>query len=277
MLEVETRAFRAWPAAEVEGLGGWRLRATGGPTRRANSVWPGPDEGGGALAPAALATRIARVERFYGERGLAPRFQLFPGVAPPDLDAELERRGWLVEAPVSVQVAAASVVAEAAPGGAAATGALEALAVEVAGAPTPAWWSVAGEQSRFASEQEGFRALLARLPGRVGYALVRERGEPAATGLGVVDGGWLGVFAMLTLPEHRRRGAARAALAALARFAGARHGAPLPPGRARERAGARALRERGLPRALRLPLPHAPGRKRRRWPRIALRRRLRPA
>jgi len=174
-----------------------------------------------------------------------------------------------------VQVARAADVAEAARGGA---GAGDALAVEVAEAPTPAWWSVAGEQSRFASEQEGFRALLARLPGPVGYALVRERGVPAATGLGVVDGGWLGVFAMLTLPEHRGRGAARAALAALARFASARGAERLYLQVERENAPALALyASAGFRELYGYHYRTHPGGSGRRWPRIALRRRLRPA
>jgi ribosomal protein S18 acetylase RimI-like enzyme len=44
-------------------------------------------------------------------------------------------------------------------------------------------------------------------------------GEPAAAGRGVVDSGWLGIFNMATLPAFRRRGAASAILAALAKWA----------------------------------------------------------
>jgi len=212
VLEIETRAFRAWPADEVEPLGGWALRAAGGLTRRANSVWPGPDAPAApALDAGALAARIARVERFYASRRLAPRFQLFPAAAPADLDAELARRGWIVEAPVSVQVADAARVAQAGDG--------RELPVSLAHAPTAGWWSVAGERSRSAGAEPRFRALLGRLAGRVGYALVERAGEPVAAGLGVVDEGWLGVFSMSTRPAHRRRGAARAVLAALAGFA----------------------------------------------------------
>ena len=46
----------------------------------------------------------------------------------------------------------------------------------------------------------------ARLGDRAGYALVRSNAETVAVGLGVSDGPWLGIFAMTTVPEARRRG-----------------------------------------------------------------------
>jgi N-acetylglutamate synthase len=207
ILEVERLAFGAWPAAEVEALGGWRLRAMASVTRRANSVWPGPDAG----PPSEPEPRISRVEAFYGARGLPARFQLFPGAVPEGLEPALAERGYELEAPVSVQIAPAETVA-AAPGAAQ-------LVAETADGASPAWWSVAGERSRFASAQEVYRALLARLGARACYAMARRGAEPVATGLLVVEGGWGGIFSMLTLPDARRRGAGRALLAALARAA----------------------------------------------------------
>jgi ribosomal protein S18 acetylase RimI-like enzyme len=267
----------------VEALGGWRLRATGGPTRRANSAWPGPDADGGGPDAAALAARIARVEAFYRERGLAPRVQIFPAAAPPGLDAELERRGWSAEGAVSVQVARAEVVAAAAPaprppGAEPRAPAPASFEAEVSDVPTTAWWSIAGERSRFAgAPREGYRALLERLAGRAGYALARAGGEPAATGLGVVDEGWLGVFSMLTLPAQRGRGAGLAVLAALARFARTRGAERLYLQVERGNEPAVALYARAGFRELygyhyRTHPAGAGGR-----PRIALRHRLRPA
>jgi ribosomal protein S18 acetylase RimI-like enzyme len=207
ILEVERLAFGAWPAAEVEALGGWRLRAMGSVTRRANSVWPGPDAG----SPRELEPSVSRAEAFYAARGLPARFQLFPGAAPESLEPALAERGYEIEAPVSVQIASAEAVA-------AAPAAPEVVA-EATDAASPAWWSVAGERSRFASAQEAYRGLLARLGGRACYALACRGGEPVATGLLVVEGSWGGIFSMLTLPGARRLGAGRALLAALARSA----------------------------------------------------------
>jgi ribosomal protein S18 acetylase RimI-like enzyme len=206
ILEIETRAFRAWPAAECVALGGWRLRATGGVTRRGNSVWPG------AASGLPLGEAITGAERFYAARGEPARFQLFPGPEPAGLDAALADRGYEPESPVSVQAAEAAEVERATAG---------AAGFETHAFPScsPAWWSVAGERSRFAGVQDVYRALLARVGPRAGYVLARRGGEPVATALGVADGEWAGVFSMLTLPAWRGRGAGRSLLAALARWA----------------------------------------------------------
>lgn len=50
--------------------------------------------------------------------------------------------------------------------------------------------------------------------------------DPSAVGLGVLDGRWLGVFNMGTVPSRRRRGAGQQVLAALLEWGaqrGARH------------------------------------------------------
>jgi ribosomal protein S18 acetylase RimI-like enzyme len=209
ILEIETLAFRAWPAAECVSLGGWRLRATGGVTRRGNSVWPG------AACGRPLGEAVAAAEEFYAARRAPARFQLFPGAEPAELDAALARRGYAVETPVSVQSAETAELAQAADP---ASG----FETAAAGACTPEWWSIAGERSRFADVAEVYRALLERIGPRAGYVLARRGGAPVATALGVSDGDWAGIFSMLTLPEWRGRGAGRALLGALARWAGAR-------------------------------------------------------
>lgn len=207
ILEIETHAFRAWPAAECVALGGWRLRANGGVTRRGNSVWPGA----GCGLP--LGEALAAAETFYAARRAPARFQLFPGAEPAELDTALAGRGYEVETPVSVQCAEAAELAQAAAPG---------FETAAAGDCTPEWWSVAGERSRFAEVPDAYRALLARIGPRAGYVLARRGGEPVATALGVSDGDWAGVFSMLTLPEWRGRGAGRALLGALARWAASR-------------------------------------------------------
>lgn len=52
-----------------------------------------------------------------------------------------------------------------------------------------------------------------------GFALCEANGEPAAIGIGVLAGDWLGVFGMATAPRFRRRGAAVEAMRSLASWA----------------------------------------------------------
>jgi GNAT superfamily N-acetyltransferase len=61
--------------------------------------------------------------------------------------------------------------------------------------------------------------LLRRLGPSVATAVLPIDRKPAAIGLGVLERGWVGVFAMGTRPEARRRGAATAVLHALAGWA----------------------------------------------------------
>jgi ribosomal protein S18 acetylase RimI-like enzyme len=82
-----------------------------------------------------------------------------------------------------------------------------------------AWFQISAHRGRFAAVADTYRGLLERIGSRARYALAEVDGRPAGVGLGVVDAGWTGVFSMLTVPEARRRGAARAVLVGLARSA----------------------------------------------------------
>lgn len=200
--DLEARQFDAWPAARVEPHDGWRLRATSGVTRRANSAWTS-----GVVSD--LDEAIARSEAFYAACRQAAIFQLSP-LSPPELDQTLAARGYEVDAPVAIL-----------------TVELERLGSEVApkvetwveSRISSDWLELAGARTRFAPVQGVFRGILERIgasgSARPGYALASVDGEPAATALGVCDGDWLGVFSVATLPASRRRGAATALLAAL--------------------------------------------------------------
>jgi GNAT superfamily N-acetyltransferase len=208
--ELEPRAFRAWPAAEVEERHGWLLRWTSGITRRGNSVFPM------ASGPSELGTKLEDVRAFYSQRGGPARFQLAPNAEPDGLDAELEARGWTVEAPVAIQVAQADQVAARRPR-------TPRLTCSVGASPEGAWLELMRGHSRFAQAGDVLTGFLERIGGRAGFAVARLDEEPVAVALGVRDGGWVGVFSMLTLPERRGHGVGGALLAGLARWARTRH------------------------------------------------------
>jgi ribosomal protein S18 acetylase RimI-like enzyme len=211
-------AFAAWPAEEAVALGEWRLRFMHGVSRRGNSVWPGAAERHDA---APLLARVEDVEGWYAARGVPAMFQLDPA-RHPELDAFLAARGYAIDAPVSVQVADARNVLGAdttrrgAPGAAPSNVTSNAVSATVSRVLTDAWLEISARRGRFARMEATYRKLLDRIGERARYALVEIDGRPAAVGMGVIDGPWLGVFSMLTVPEARRRGGARTALAGLA-------------------------------------------------------------
>lgn len=194
-------AARAMPADAVTELDGWLLRTSALPVGRANSVWP-LDPGAGPL-PA----RTEAVERHYAALGRRAAFQISPASQPSGLEQALDARGYDTGPPVLVQslrlrtpAAATSPPAE----------------VTLAPAAADIWlelWRATGGHG--ADTAVAAARTFARVAAPQAFATLALDGVPVAVGRGVVDGGWLGVFAMATLPSARRRGAAGAVLAAL--------------------------------------------------------------
>lgn len=205
VLDLERAAFDAWPAEEIEALDGWQLRAMGGVTRRANSAWTAETSG-----ERGLAERIAAVEAFYAARGLPSQFMLSP-LSPAGLDMALAARGYRMDSPVAIQTARAADVAELA----------FSPAARVERQPSDEFLEVLVERGRFRSVKSRFLGLLSRLRGSARYAAVTIGGDVAGAGFGVFAGSLFGIFGMLTLPEFRRRGIARAVAVSLAQTAAA--------------------------------------------------------
>jgi ribosomal protein S18 acetylase RimI-like enzyme len=185
---------RGWPPVETAELGGWRLRAAGGFTGRANSVLPLARPG----RPLDEALSAARA--WYAARDL-PLWVQVPTEARRLLDAELAERGWSATTLVHVMAAR-----------------LDRLDLPVIGSDVQvddhadeAWLArVRGG----AGAGPDARRVLTGHPA-VAFASVRRDGATIAVGRGAVDDGWLGVTAVEVDPGHRRLGLARAVLAAL--------------------------------------------------------------
>ncbi len=194
-LLLERLGADAWPPLEQVEVDGWRLRASRGVTRRGNSALPLTD-----------ARPLEAVQGFFTARGLPAAVQ----VSDPDLDAELDARGWTLEMPTQVMIGPL----------------LQGLTGELAGRADEqwlrCWWAVDGRGGE--PELEVARTCLSRITAPVGYARVRVDDRTVAVARGVVQEGRLGVFAMAVLPEHRRRGLASRLLAALGTWSG-EHGA----------------------------------------------------
>ena len=211
ILILETIAANAWPAAEVELCGGWRLRSTAGVTRRANSVWPNQDDG--ALT---LESKLAHVEAFYATRGLPTIYQICDAMQPAQLDETLAARGYAAAAHTFVQTTSLATMQERLPS----LRHYPAFEVEVSEEFDPIWFALyceAEEVSDHAAARR--RDILERIAPAHGFVTLRRAGEPIAAGMGVVEAGWLGVYCMATRPAFRRQGAARAILRTLAIWA----------------------------------------------------------
>src|SRR3954447_13283465 len=83
---LEELAFSSWPALESRDVAGWRLRFSGGYTKRANSI--------NALGQDAQigGNTLDALEAAYRERQQRPTWRLTP-LAPPGVADLLVRRG----------------------------------------------------------------------------------------------------------------------------------------------------------------------------------------
>ena len=192
-------AADAWPPLEQQHVEGWRLRAarstTGmAVTKRANSALP--------LDPSRRP--LGDVDHFYRARGLASRIQ----VSDAALDRTLVDLGWVgaddtivMTGPLSGLPATTGVVVRRTPDD----------------AWLDCWWSVDGRGGN--AEKAVAREQLGRIRAPAAYASVRFDGSTMAVARGVAARGWLGVFAVAVLPEHRRSGLGRMVTLALAQWA----------------------------------------------------------
>ena len=203
--ELEELVVDAWPAAETEDLAGWLLRASGGPTHRGNSVATLDFD-----ADQALEQRVAEVEAWYAGRGQKAAFQLGPCAQPKELEACLSARGYRQEGAAAFAITEPDALAAATRGE---------LLTRVEAKPSAGWLAVASS-GRFGADLAGFQGFVRRLGSRCRFASALDaHGATVATSLGIASEDRLGVYNMLTLPEARRSGAARALLHALAESA----------------------------------------------------------
>ncbi|TVT36408.1 GNAT family N-acetyltransferase [Amycolatopsis rhizosphaerae] len=199
---LERQCADAWPPVAEDKVGDWRLRAAGGFTGRANSALAIGDPGIGvpealdrvcdfahvhAVPPMVLVVEGSRTERAIEAAGWVPHVQ--------------HAKGYLVSVLVSPLTAGAAPARD---------------DVTIRSAPTPAWWELAAGTAEPGSAQ---RHVLTT--GEIGYG--EAAGGAGAVRAAVVED-LLHVSCLAVRPEHRRRGLAKALLAASGMWA-AGHGA----------------------------------------------------
>lgn len=201
--QLEEIGARTWPARTIQPFGGWLLSLDRGVTRRANSVLPNRWTGGPSVDDG-----VGSVERRYRRSGLRPCFKMTQASQPEGLDGLLHRRGYRAEGYSIVLTRPADRIHD-----------LPELPVDLASQPTPDWiagcWPGPGDDA----DVEARCGIVGRIGGPRAFALARVDGRPAGAAMAAVVQGWGCVTAVHTLPVCRRRGVARAMIAALAAWA----------------------------------------------------------
>lgn len=202
---LERAAAEAMPAPVVQWLGEWQLRAAEGFTGRANTVLPIGDPG----VPFAQAIEI--ITDFYARQGLPAAFDVPLPLGRPVARA-LAQHGWEQGGKVLVRVIDLPELVAATPAG-------EMFTLHA----KPTGEMLEMIKGRRGSLPAAATHVLTAVPALTfcGYS---ENGSLIAMARGTVTRGWLGLTFVETAPPARRRGLAREAIGALARWA-QEHGA----------------------------------------------------
>lgn len=191
---LEAVSFRSWPAANTKFDGTWAIRLTAGhPAKRLNSVNP-LDPGDESN----LDERIKRAEKTFQAFGRPLIFRQSP-LAPPQLEKLLDARGWLrfdqtkvMTLPLSDKDFSQSV--ELFPGD-----------------DSGYWIDQCIQMGSFsASLKPGLSELISSVEGETAlFATQNSDGSPRAAAMAVRFGDLMGLFEVVSCPQHRREGHGR--------------------------------------------------------------------
>ncbi|MDG6916089.1 MAG: GNAT family N-acetyltransferase [Nitrososphaerota archaeon] len=199
---VEELSQNAWPPLQTMLLDGWVLRFSDGYTKRANSVSPLYRGMVGAERKASIC------EEAYSTRGLDTVFKLTAASVPANLGRILSERGYRRVGGASVQTL--RLRGRTWPS----TGAVETSEV-LSERWLSAYFEMSGVDPRM---RETARKMLLNTVPRKLFASVAEGDKVVACGMGVAEDAHIGIFDVVTHPDHRRRGHARALVLSLLRW-----------------------------------------------------------
>lgn len=197
---LEEIGVRTWPARIIAPHFGWLVSIDRGVTRRANSVLPAEWTG-----ESPVDELIDAIELKYRREGLDPCFKLTRASRPADLDRHLHRRGYLPEGHSDVLTAAVSGVDH-----------RPVKPAELTAEPTPDWIACSWPGMPTEADIDIRCQIAGRTERPKAFALIRMDGFPAGAAMAAIVRDWGCITALRTPPEYRRRGIARALVAALA-------------------------------------------------------------
>lgn len=199
---IEWSGNRTWPALEGDIYDGWLLRASGGVTRRANSVT--------VYRPSriSLSEKVDHCERWYHARSLPTIFRTTP-LTDAAVHAELDHRGYTDVDGAIVMIRPLKTRIDREP-------------IEVDPLPSDAWWELFEADRELPVDRATLTCMWETQHVENGFLVRRDGIEAAAIGSAAVDGPFTGIFNMRTASHLRRHGHGSAVLEDLLRWAQAR-------------------------------------------------------
>jgi ribosomal protein S18 acetylase RimI-like enzyme len=207
---IERLADSAWPAAEQVPLGPWKLRATFGVTRRANSVYTA---GNGELSVSEMERLVEEAEDFYARRMLPAVFQISEATGARGLEALLRKRGYAVTGGAEVWTLDLRVRRFR-------PAAIDGVRLREGKEPERPWFECMLEEAE--DRRRVHEQIVRRVPWPRWFVTAIAGESFAGCGMAASAEGHAGIFCMSTSAAHRRRGIALAVVNALCRWAAKR-------------------------------------------------------
>ncbi len=185
-VRIEEASLNAWPAMHQTLLDGWLLRFADGFTKRANSVVPL------YKGSQPIQDKVRYCENLYSREQLQSIFRLISIVDHEELDAYLKDRAYVRAEPTMVLTASTST---------------QAPSTDWRLVPMGEWLDVYASLSGMPETAKRLHgAILTAIRSDCAYAVLRDGSWPVACGLGVAEQGLVGLFDIVTHPEHRQHG-----------------------------------------------------------------------
>jgi N-acetylglutamate synthase len=203
---IERLALACWPASQAKPYGEWLLRTHyGGVTKRANSVMTL-----GSMPAGDPAAWISEIEAYYRRSGMLPCYYVSDH-SPEGLDGLLASHGYREAYPCILMTADGERLMRASRP--------LSISVELQGASDERWLDEFLELEQFPdSRRPAYAKLFADMPQPKAYLRAAVDGQTAALGTAVSSDGWTIVYNIVTAERHRRKGAARAIMRAIAEW-----------------------------------------------------------
>lgn len=208
IVRIERHCAAAWPAIHTEDLDGWQMRFSPGLTsKRVNSLNP--------MMPGSVpfSDILQRARSLCSERGARCHVRLTP-LAGPECAPTLESMGVFGVDETRVQMVDL-----------AGRGSGGSNYVTLASTPHEGWLAAYAEMHGDGPQaRHSIGALLDRVTMPQRFASIGEDGRIMAVGRAACGEGLAGIFQIMTRPEARKRGLARAIMAALLEWCGSNGG-----------------------------------------------------
>ncbi len=198
--KIEDMSLNAWPSHKMELYDGWILRFSNFYTHRTNSVEQ--------FAPSMLPWRekIPYCEEEYHRLGTPAVFKISPLVSS-DFDYMLENRGYEIQHVTDVCTLDLQEVKNTVP----------CEDVELSGRISDEWIESLFRLKNMTDpvHRAIVPSMYRSIPRETVAACIRRDGRIAATGLGILDRDYIGIYAIHVKEEYRRNGMARRIMSAL--------------------------------------------------------------